>query len=428
MTITYDPRNPAYFDEADLRAELTRVYDLCHGCRMCFNLCPSFPSLFDMVDAHDGDVGALTPAEQDRVVDECYDCKICYVKCPYTPPHEWQLDFPRLMMRARAVGGQQQKVDLTTQALSRLDLIGRLATAAAPLVNALTQTPGSLSRKVMEKATGIASDRVLPPYAKTRFSTWFKRRVRPFLGTIQREVAIFPTCFVEYQQPAIGQDTVKVFEHNGVECHLPDGQVCCGIPWLGGGDFENFRKQAATNVEILAAQVRAGRDVVVMQPTCAYTVKREYPAYLGGPDADLVAANTYDVSEYLWKLHKDEGTTLDTEFPGEVPAEVTFHVACHTQAQSVGLRSRDVMKLTGTRIHLVNKCTGIDGSWGYRAKNYELAKKVIKSLIADIEKAGTDVVTGDCHLANGGIQEETGRAPIHPIQLVARAYGLAEEG
>ena len=163
MTTTYDPRHPAYYDDGDLREEMTRVYDLCHGCRLCWNLCPSFLSLFDMIDAKDGFVEGLTPAEQDRVVDECYQCKLCYVKCPYVPPHEWQLDFPRLMMRADALERKQHGFAPEVQFFGRTDLLGKVSTTLAPLVNRASGTPGSLPRRVMEKTVGIASQRVLPP-------------------------------------------------------------------------------------------------------------------------------------------------------------------------------------------------------------------------------------------------------------------------
>jgi len=444
MTTTYTPDDSAYLDESDLRVELERVFDLCHGCRLCFNLCPSFPTLFGFVDAHDGDVGAMTHAEQDTVVDECYQCKLCYPKCPYVPPHEWQLDFPRLMMRAHAVrnaAGRPVRERVTDQALARTDLLGRVSTAAAPLVNVLTGSPGSLARKVMEKTTGMASERLLPPYARTRFSTWFRRRAvsrgpRAFVsGATQGEVAVFPSCFIEYMEPAIGQDLVKVYEHNGVACSLPSGTKCCGAPWLHQGNVKEFAKAAATNVTALAEEVRAGRDVVVAQPTCAYVVKKDYPIYLAGTplaaDAALVAEHTSDPAEYLVALHKREGTALVTEFPGRddgtVPDQVTYHVACHLQAQHIGLKSRDLLKVAGVRATLVQRCSGIDGTWGYRAENYDLARKVAKPMAAEITAAGNEVVCGDCHLANGSIEQETGTRPVHPIQLMARAYGIPEE-
>jgi Fe-S oxidoreductase len=434
VTITYDPTNPSYYDESDLRNELTRVYDLCHGCRLCLSLCPSFPTMFNLIDAKDGEVAALTPQEQDQVVDECYQCKLCYVKCPYIPPHEWELDFPRLMLRAEAVKNRNHgslKSKLTTQALGRTDLLGKLATATAPLTNAAIGRPGSVIRKAMDKTVGVASQRLLPPYARTRFSTWFKKRRKSGVDRLDRpeqgRVAIFATCLVEYQNPAVGQDLVKVYEHNGVRCDLAEGVSCCGAPWLHSGEFDTFRKQAAKNVVALAEAVRSGHDIVVPQPTCGYVLKRDYPEYVGTDDARLVGEHTYDASEYLWRLHKGEGTTFDTEFPGEVPATTAYHLPCHLQAQNIGLRSRDLIKLTGSKVTPIQKCSGIDGMWGLRSENYELARKVAVPLKDAIENADADAVAGDCHLANGAITQETGRVPVHPIQLLARAYGLPVE-
>lgn len=444
MTITYDPSDPAYYDETDLRAEMTRVYDLCHGCRLCLSLCPAFPTLFNFVDDRDGAVEALTRAEQDQVVDECYQCKLCSVRCPYVPPHEWELDFPRLMLRAEAVQNAKDlsvRGRLTTQALGRTDWTGRVGTATAPISNALLATPGSLVRRIMDTAVGVASQRVLPPYAKTRFSTWFKRRAQAGGGALgrpqQAQAAVFATCLVEYQDPAVGQDLVKVYERNGVRCELADGAGCCGAPWLHSGAFDQFKRQAARNVEALAATVRAGNDIVVPQPTCGYVVKRDYPDYLKTADARLVAVNTYDACEYLWKLHKGtlgssprgggRETSIDTDFDGDVPATTAYHVPCHLQAQNIGLRSRDLLKLTGTKVTSIAKCSGIDGLWGLRADNYEQARQVAKPLEDAIDKADAEVVAGDCHLANGAILEGTGRRPQHPLQQLARAYGIDAE-
>ncbi len=437
MTTTYDPFHPKYFDELDLRDELTRVYDLCHGCRLCFKYCTAFPTLFEFIDVHDDqDAARMTPGQQDQVVDECFNCKLCYINCPYIPGQsDWNLDFPRLMLRAQQTrvrnGEITRKEKVLNQALGRTDLLGKLSSGVtAPLANATTGTPGSFTRKVMEKTVGIASQRVLPPFTRTRFSTWFKKRrsTEPrAVDGAQGRVALFPTCLVEYQNPDIGKDMVKVYERNGIECTLPSGQVCCGAPWLHEGEVDTFVEQGRKNVKVLADAVRAGNDIVVPQPTCGYVLKNDYVDYIGGPDAELVAEHTFDAAEYLMKVHKADDTALDTDFVGEVPETITYHAPCHLRAQNIGLRSRDLMKLTGTKITLVAECSAIDGTWGYREQNYDMSRKVAKKMADAITAAGNDAIAGDCHLANGGIFQEVGTQPVHPLQVVARAYGIPEE-
>ena len=313
MTTTYDPFHPKYFDESDLREEMTRVYDLCHGCRLCSKFCTAFPTLFEAVDRHDDqDAAKLTRAEQDQVVDECFNCKLCYVNCPYTPgQHEWELDFPRLMLRAEQVLHRTRhrgvRSRLSDQALGRTDLGGKVNTAFAPVVNRVVEKPGGAGRKALEKVAGIASERVLPPYARQRFSTWWRKRTTHPAAQTRGSAILFPTCLVEYQAPQVGKDMVRVFEHNGIGCSLPKGQVCCGAPWLHGGDVDSFRKQGGKNVRVLA-------------------------------DA---------------------------------------------------------------KIKVVAECSGIDGTWGYRKDNYETSRRVARKMADAIDRAGGDVVVGDCHLAAG---------------------------
>jgi glycerol-3-phosphate dehydrogenase subunit C len=434
MTTTYDPFHPDYLDEADVRGEMTRVYDVCSGCGLCVDLCASFPSLFEMIDRHDEpEAGRLTPAQQDRVVDECFQCKLCYLNCPYTPgQHELAIDFPRLMLRANAMRRDSHhtgaRARTTTAVMARTDAVGRVASRFAPVANKLVGAPpGSLVRKVVAAATGVSAVRLLPPYARQRFSTWFARRPKVRLTNRQGRVAVYPTCLVEFQNPAVGHDLVKVYERNGIECALAEGVGCCGAPWLHGGNAEKFAQVARKNVAALAAAVRSGRDIVVAQPTCGYVLKQDYTSYAPGPDAELVAVNTYDACEYLMKIHKGEDTSLDTEFDGEVPATITYHTPCHLKAQNAGLKSRDLLKLTGARIRLAQQCSGIDGMWGLRAANEKISIAIGHRLGDEIRRAASEVVVGDCHLANTAIAEQTGAVARHPLQVLARAYGIPED-
>jgi glycerol-3-phosphate dehydrogenase subunit C len=422
----YDPLSPTYDDAADVRSERDRAFHVCSDCRMCVKLCPSFRSLFDMIDELGGSdhAGELSDAQHKRVVDECYQCKLCYVICPYTPDQqqEWVIDFPGLMLRSLSVQGREHENPRSARLLARTDLQGKVATTFAPVVNRMnTMKP---ARAVMEKVTGISKDRLLPTFARERFSKWFRRRAGR-ADARRGTVALFPSCLVEYQNPAVGKALVGVYERNGFACELPEGQVCCGMPWLDAGDTDKFRDAAQRNVDALLPSVEAGKPVVVPQPTCAYTLKFEVPAFLGTEAAKKVAANTFDASEFLMARNREE--KLDTKFEGQTYESIIWHAACHYRAQQIGPKSKDLMALTGAKVQMLERCTAIDGTWGLRAENVELARRVATPLMERVRDTDAQLVTGDCQLANGAITEDTGKLPLHPLQVLARAYGIEEE-
>lgn len=431
MTRTYDPKHERYVDEADVRTELTRVFDLCRECRRCVDLCASFPTLFEMLDHHDEpDAGLLTPAQQDRVVDACYQCKRCTLDCPYVAPdHPSHLDFPRSMLRATAMqhanGIMAVRDRWAAQVLGRTGLVGRLATGAIGnrVANA---APGSMVRRLVAAVTGVSSTRRFPRFARQRFSTWFARRPRISLTGRQGRVTVFPTCLVEFQDVQIGQDLVKVYERNGIECAVT-GAGCCGAPWLHSGNVAAFAEVAARNVAILAAEIRAGTDVVVPQPGCSHVIRSDYLDHVGGHDAVLVAEHTHDATSYLLDVHTGEHTSLDTDFDGETVDSISYHAPRHVRAQSGDLDGRDLMKLTGARVRVVGHSAGAGGLWSCRAAHDAVAVPIAEQLGARITAAGDDLVAGDCSLANAAIVERTGRAVSHPLQVLARAYGIAEE-
>jgi len=436
----YDPLDPSWADANATRAERDRTFHICSDCRVCVKLCPSFRSLFEMIDDLGGSdrAGELSGAQHNRVIDECYQCKLCYVICPYTPDQqqEWRVDFPQLMLRSLTGRGDRGDVSRSARLLARTDQQGLLATTLAPVVNATAKLRPA--RVVMEKVSGISRDRLLPTFDRVRFSRWFRERELrgdrdrrrdetsgARLSTIDRgPVALFPTCLVEYQEPAIGKAAVAVFERNGLSCELPDGQVCCGMPWLDAGDRERFRQAAQRNVDALLPAVEAGRPIVVPQPTCAYTLKDEYPAFLGTEAARKVAAATFDTSEFLMNAHREQ--KLDTRFDGRIYESIVWHAACHYRAQQIGPRSSQLMQLTGAKVQMVERCSAMDGTWGLRAENVEMARRVAKPLMEKISDSGAELVAGDCQLANVAISEGSGKRPVHPLQVLALAYGLDE--
>jgi Fe-S oxidoreductase len=430
MVTTYDPAHPLYRDEADVRLELARVHDVCSGCRRCVDLCGAFPALFELVDRFDDrDAGRLTPAEQDEVGDHCFQCKMCAVGCPFAPGVDAAaVDVPRLMLRWTAMRSSAGLVSfrrrVTDRLLARTGVVSAFGGLAGPVVNrVLGAPPGSVRRTATAAVTGLSAVRLLPPYARQRFSTWFRRRPAPVAGRWRGAVTVFPSCLVEYHEPGVGRDLVRVLERNAVRCELSDA-ACCGAPWLQTGDVDRFAAIAERNVRTLAGEVRRTGGVVVPEPTCSYVLRNDYRDHVPGADAELLAANTYDAAEYLMRLHDGDPDAFDTDFRGGVPAHVTYHVACHRRAQPGAHAGRDLIALTGSAVTAVEHCAGIDGSWGLRREHDQESLEIGRRLADRIESVGRDAVAGDCSLANLAITEQTGVRPAHPVSMVARAYGI----
>ena len=416
--MTYDMRSPDYLDEARLKQELERVFDVCHGCRLCHDLCPSFGTVFKRIDEEDGDVKGLKPADWKQITDECYQCKLCFPKCPYTPPHEWAIDVPRLLLRDKAARVKREGIPLQDAALGHTDLIGTVASATAPVSNWALKNP--LNRVLMEATVGIHRLRQLPTYARETFAQWWKKRAPAAPKPAESSVALFYTCPVNYNQPEVGKAAVAVLEKNGIAVECPT-QRCCGMPYLDGGDLANARKAAADNVASLLPAVERGLKVVVPGPTCSYMIKQEYGELLQTDDARKVAANTMDLFEYLALLAR-EGRFDKTV--AHAPGKVAYHVPCHLKAQNIGLKSRDVLRAVGAEVTVVDKCCGVDGTWGLKKQYYEESFKIAEPALDAFKRAQPATVVTDCPLAAIQIAQGTGLKPRHPIEVLAEAYGV----
>jgi glycerol-3-phosphate dehydrogenase subunit C len=422
-----DLKKAEFWDPGKVDAELRRVYDICAGCRRCLPLCPSFRVMFDRLDveAVDGDVEKLPAGDVKEVVDLCYQCKLCYNHCPYTPPHRWAVDFPRLMLRARAAEARRSGVTFQDRMLGNTDLVGKLGSLTAPLSNWMNEL--AVHRAFLQSVAGIHRERTLPRFHRPTFSSWFRSTAKPAAAeggrTTTRKVALFATCTVEYNAPAIGRAAVRVLERNGVDVSVPE-QRCCGMPYLDGGAVDQCRALVRDNVRTLAAAVREGREIVSPGPTCSYMLKQEYPWLDGSEDARLVAGHTRDLFEYLGRLHA-EGA-LDTRFTRPVGA-VTYHVPCHLRAQNVGTKSADVLRaIPGATVKVIERCSAVDGTWGFKTQYFDLSMKVAQPLFEAVKAEGASTVATDCPLAALQIGQGTGAEARHPIQVLAQAYGLDE--
>ncbi|MFZ0890296.1 MAG: heterodisulfide reductase-related iron-sulfur binding cluster [Candidatus Binataceae bacterium] len=418
--LSYNATEDNYWQRAGLDQEIERAFDICHGCRLCFNLCPSFPALFEALDRTDGDVRKLSAAERARVIDLCYECRMCELRCPYTTrdKHEFQLDFARLMMRAKAVAARESGVKLRGRLLGNPDLLGKVGSIAPGLANFACRN--RFQRLMMEKVLGIHRDKKLPEFADETFEKWLARNpLPPDPADPAAKVVLFPTCFVNYYNPGPAKAAIEVMSRN--RCALAcTRQDCCGMPAIDVGDVAFAQKRARANIESMLPLVRKGYRIAALNPTCSLTMKREYLDILGGEEVKQFAAAVVDPHELLWMLKQQD--KFDRDFR-TTPGKVAYHLPCHLKFQQIGFRSRDLMRLIpGAEVTMVDACTAHDGTWAMKREFFELSMKWGEKAFAAMRDADAAVMATDCVLSAIQIEQATGTRPLHPIEVLARAY------
>ncbi len=431
-------QDEAFYDPAAIDAELRRVFDVCHTCRRCFNLCDSFPRLFDLIDeSKTGELDAVASTDFKSVVDACTLCDMCFMtKCPYVPPHEFNVDFPHLMLRYRAMEARQGKLPFADRQLAATDRNGKLAGLVAPLANWATATSNRVTRPLLEKAAGIDRAADLPKY---HFKTFSDRaaaapptvnRDAPAFG---RKAVLYATCFTEYNTPDVGVATQAVLAKNGVETVVVYPR-CCGMPLLEQGAIDQVAAHAREVAAAMQEWIAKDYDIVALVPSCALMLKFEWPLIL--PDDPQVAAlskATYDISEYVVDIARKEGLADGLQ---AVPGGVSLQMACHARAQNMGQKAAEMLRLLPEAdVQVIERCSGHGGSWGVKQQHFQTALKVGRPVARQVRDAGKAFVTSECPLAGmhiaQGIEKlggETVAKPeliAHPIQLLARSYGLA---
>ena len=429
---------PEFTGAEALDDELRRVFDICHGCRRCFNLCDSFPRLFDLIDeSKTGELDSVDSTDFAPVVDACTLCDMCFMtKCPYVPPHEFDLDFPHLMLRAKATHLKEGKVGIAARELRKTDRNGRAATAMPGLANWATRRGNTLTRPAMQLVAGVHRNAGLPPFAKETLVARAGRtgpEVNAAAPAHGRKAVLYATCYGNFNRTGIGIATRAVLAKNGVETKVAYAG-CCGMPQLEIGDVATVAASAKRVAADLCAWIDKGYDVIALTPSCALMLKFEWPLIVPGDgNVERLTAATSDVAEYVVAIARKEGLA-----PGLQPLDgaVALHLACHARAQNMGPKASDLLNLIpGASVTVIERCSGHGGAWGVEAAHFETALKVGKPVARTAKESGAAWVASECPLAADhivqGIEELAPgtKAPpaAHPIELFARAYGIPEE-
>jgi glycerol-3-phosphate dehydrogenase subunit C len=428
-----------FYDEAKLDDELRRVFDICHGCRRCFNLCDSFPRLFDLIDeSKTGELDLVESAGFKPVVDACTLCDMCFMtKCPYVPPHEFNLDFPHLMLRYRAIEHRKGKTSFVEKQVTETDRNGKLAAPVAGLANWATKTGNGLTRPFMQCCTGIDKNAALPEFAGKSFEARAKasppvrNESAPAAG---RKAVLYATCFANYNSPSIGEAAQAVLAKNGVDTEVVY-PGCCGMPKLEHGDIAAVADAARKVAAEMKPWIEKGYDIVALVPSCALMLKFEWPLILpDDEDVRILSEATKDITEYVVDIARNEGLAEGMQ---PVDGGVTVHIACHARAQNIGMKGADMLRLLpDTRVGVIERCSGHGGSWGMFRDNFETAMKVGKPVARQAVEAGNGALVSECPLAALHILQgmdrivgETGEGAVptvapHPIEIIAKSYGL----
>ncbi len=431
-----DWRDPAFYDKAALDEELRRVFDICHGCRRCFNLCDSFPRLFDLIDeSPSGELDSVSSADFAPVVDACTLCDLCFMtKCPYVPPHEFDLDFPHLMLRYRAIEHKDGKVNFARRQLAKTDRNGKLAGMTEGLTNWASAETNKLTRPILEDLAGVHREAALPKFHRdtlVKSAEAGKLSINADAPAAGRKAVIYATCFANYNNPEIGQAARQILAKNGVETEVVYPS-CCGMPMLEQGDLA----QVSANAKKVAGEMQSwlddGYDVIALVPSCALMLKFEWP--LIEPDNEEIrrlSQATFDISEYIVDIAKNEGLADGMSPVGDV----TLHLACHARAQNMGAKGAELLRqIPETKVQVIERCSGHGGAWGVMKENFEVALKVGRPAARTALKNQSRYVVSECPLAGDHLRQgmdrlaaedaEPPQTVAHPIILLAQAYGF----
>jgi glycerol-3-phosphate dehydrogenase subunit C len=427
-----DWKSDDFWNKDKLNHELERVYDICHGCRRCVSLCQAFPTLFDLVDqSKTMEVDGIEKADYQKVVEQCYLCDLCYqTKCPYVPPHEWAVDFPHLMLRAKAINHKAGETKASAKLISNTRMVGKLASIPVVVQTVNWANNNQTLRKGMEKVLGVHRDAQLPTYHSPTARKLQKNQQDIGLnavaaGPTSGKVAIFITCYGDHNHPKMVDDLITVLRHNNVAVKLLSKESCCGMPKLELGDLNTVEKYKNANIPVLIEAVDDGWDLIAPIPSCVLMFKQEIPLMFPADEAvQKVKRAFFDPFEYL--MHRQTAGLLKNDFKNEL-GKVAWQAACHQRVQNIGPKTRDVLNLVpGTEVTMIERCSGHDGTYGVKKDTYAFARKIAKPVENRVKQAEANHFTSDCVMAGAHIAHGLGAGTKsdHPISLLRFAYGI----
>ena len=425
-------QEPGYLDSDAIDDELERVFEICHGCRRCVNLCNSFPTLFDLIDESDTmEVDGVDKADYQKAVDQCYLCDLCAeTKCPYLPPHEWAVDFPHLMLRAKARAYSTKKPPIAHRFLSSTERVFDIASTPgiSPVVNSVMKSKSL--RKAGQKLAQVHADAPIPMFHSDTAKRQLADNLEPTNSPVADErttgkVAIYVTCYGNVNDPHAVTALADVLVYNGIHVRILKNTHCCGMPKFELGDLKAVAARKDQNLPMFLEAIDDGYDIMSVVPSCTLMYRQEIPLLFDDDeDVKKVQAAFFDPFEYLMLRHRSG--LIDTEFECGL-GRVTYHAACHQRVQNIGQKTRDFLSLVpDTEVTIIERCSGHGGTHAIREDTYEGAMKIVRPVARRVRESDPQHFGSDCPIAGRlivhGMNDEI--ETIHPIRMVAKAYGI----
>ncbi len=431
-------KEKTFLDKKLVDNELSRVFEVCHGCRRCVGLCEAFPTLFNLIDKSENfDLESVDKKDYSKVVDECYLCDLCYqTKCPYVPPHEWAIDFPHLMLRAKAEKFEKQRIKKTIRfrnyILSSTDIIFKSCSKPiiANTINFVLKL--NLIRIILEKFIRIHRKadlpRMNPINLKKRFKNLTnKKRSITKTSKTKGKVKLFASCYCSNSEPGLAEDLIKVFMHNNIQMEIFEQENCCGMPKLELGDLKSVEKLKEKNIPMMVKAVKNGYDLVSPVPSCVLMFKQELPLLFPyDKDVILIQKNMFDPFEYL-SLRDEEGL-FNSNFKYS-SGKIAYQTACHQRVQNIGPKTKSILsKIPKSDITMIERCSGHDGTYAIKSESFEKSLKIRKPVVSKIKKDDYKIFTSDCPMAakhiGNALNKDNVEVKLHPISILKTAYGI----